>query len=184
MSEINTNEIELLAIEFRNRQAIKKTPRAKIFRHKLKEIENILNTDYSIKKFVDELNRYGYEITLSAFKNDLYRARQQLKSKTTTVINEQLKVSAPVKNSQSIEPPKQNTELSVASSKLSSDEIAKSYFVPKPLFKNKNTNTQPEQEQEPEIKKHLSLKEKAELRIAELGINTETRNPFKKTTKG
>ena len=40
MSEINTNEIELLAIEFRNRQEIKETPRAKIFRHKLKEIEN------------------------------------------------------------------------------------------------------------------------------------------------
>lgn len=81
MSEINTNEIELLVIEFRNRQEIKETPRAKIFRDKLKEIENILGVDYSIKKFVEELNKYGYEITLGAFKYDLHRARQHLKSK-------------------------------------------------------------------------------------------------------
>lgn len=86
MSEINTNDIELLAIEFRNRQAIKKTPRAKIFRDKLKEIENLLATDYSIKKFVEELNNYGYEITLGAFKYDLHRARQHLKSKTNDSI--------------------------------------------------------------------------------------------------
>ena len=82
MSEINTNEVELLAIEFLNRQAIKKTPRAKIFRDKLIEIENLLAVDYSIEKFVEELNKYGYKITLGAFKYDLHKARQHLKSKT------------------------------------------------------------------------------------------------------
>lgn len=91
------NEIELLATEFIKKHEEKETTRAKFLYNNLNKIESLLATDYSLKKLVQELNLYGYKITLSVFNSELYRARKKLKSKT----NDSLIVKMPNNNNQS-----------------------------------------------------------------------------------
>jgi len=107
-------------------------PRARRFRDNLTKIESILSTGVRIRYLVENLNEYDFEITMKAFKEELHNARKQLKQQgDTPTLNFSTSKNLPTK---------QNTELSVSDSKKSSDEIAKSYFKPKPFLTNKETN--------------------------------------------
>jgi hypothetical protein len=109
-------------------------PRARRFRDNLTTIELILSTGIRIRYLVECLNNNDFKITTKAFKEELHRARKQLKQQTDI---SHPPANTPTPTKQTKESQKQNAELSVSPPVLSSDEIAKSYFTPQPFLKNK-----------------------------------------------
>lgn len=113
--------------------------------------------DRTIKALFDSLTNNGFNIRIKSLERIL-RAHKKNTVKTPSNNNQSADSIPTDKNK---ETPKQNTELSVAPSALPS--YSESEDVP--------------------IKKHLSNKEKAELRIAELGIDFNSSPLLKKRLK-
>ncbi len=131
------------------------------------EIISILHDDRTIKSLFLALNENGFNIKyqwLSKALKKLEKTNIDIKKSDIIIIDEK-NILVPTENSQKIEPIEpiepepqkktQNTELTDAQSALSSLEDAP-------------------------IKKHLSMREKTALKMADLGIDMENTNPLLK----
>jgi hypothetical protein len=146
------NEFEALAENLNKKNHI---PKARRIRNNLESIEIILKEGTQISYLVKSLNEHGFEITLGSFKTELHKARKLAKEQPENKSVTENKVNTVIADKQTIYPQEKITE-----------------------DKPKETNVS-ENEDSP-IKKHLSMKEKAALRMSELGINTEDTNPLLK----
>jgi hypothetical protein len=117
------------------------------------EIISILHDDRTIKSLFLALNENGFNIKyqwLSKALKKLEKTNIDIKKPDIIIIDEQ-NILVPTENSQSIEPPKE----------VPNTELSVAH-------------------EDGTIKKHLSMKEKAALRITALGVNTEDTNPLLK----